>query len=430
MRRIINITLIILTIISSIIVLKLSSLPVICFPDFFVTSTESREKFVLVYDVCIGLILSVMFYFIVDSIPEYIKIRKSKKLIHEYIEQILKYMNLIISVSLSVHNRGGIPHKDIAIKDLKVLNGKVDNAKKEFSYGIEYFNSNNKKRITGEHNYGTLNKIVKSSIKMIQDFLELSQEYEYFYAANVKLVEILKEIESCQIIKSYSYAEENKDDLDCYILFNTDQSMYKFILLYLQLLKQKYHSKYSIVTLDSEDDTKKYRQKRENGEYIKYSIDCQNKRNERYTFYKPFLFVGDSYSSSLVVDKFMLSFPITACELTEEGENELPDMKDTKLIICVVSKETTNMFSKFLSQIDFPVELIIISECDFVRKNHTLEITSDTIKVKERYSYLRSKYLFNKKFLIYKKHPTDSEIDSMIREIEDYMLEDVEFMSI
>lgn len=427
MRRGINIILMVLTIISLIIVLKFSDLPAICFPNLFVTSQESRDTYVLIYDVCLGLILSAMFYFIVDVLPESIKIRKSKKLINIYIEQILNYMNIIISISLSVYNRGDIPLKDIAIKDLKVFNNKFDFSNKEFSYVIEYFDLKSKKRITGAHSYGSLNKIVKSSIKMIQHFLKLTKEYEYFYAANEKLVEILKEIESCPIIKSYAYAEGEKNGTDCYVLFNTDQSIYKLIMLYQQLLKQKYHSKYSIVILDSEDETTKYQQKRENGEFVKFSQDCENKRNERYAIYKPFMFVGDSYSSRLIVDKFQWRFPITAYSITEEGENELPDIKDTKLIICVVSKETTKMFSEFLSSMDFSVDLIIISECDFIRRNYRLEITSDTIAVKERFSYLRSKYLFNKRVLLYKNHPTDSEIDTIVKKIDDYMLDGIEY---
>ena len=61
-------------------------MPVFTFlPDYiksiFITSSSIKEQYSFVYDVSMGIILSALFYFIVDVIPEKIKIHKAKKIL-------------------------------------------------------------------------------------------------------------------------------------------------------------------------------------------------------------------------------------------------------------------------------------------------------------------------------------------------------------
>lgn len=427
MRKIVNIILILLSIISSIMVLKLSYLPVLCFPNFFVTTPEVKDTYSLVYDVCLGLLLSILFYFIVDVIPDCIRIKKSKKLIHSYIEQILQNMNVIISISLAVYNRDNIPLKDIALKDLKIFNDTNTYSNKEFSYLLELFNVKNE-RINGLHQFGTLNKIIKSSIKEIQKNIECTKKYEYLYATNEVMLELLRRIESCGFIKCY--AEKKENDTNCYILSHTDKEMYEFISLYKSLVKQKYHNKYSVITLDDDDETAKYRYKRNNGDFIAYIISCNKKRNERYAHFNPVLITPNSYNSSLVRDKFLRNFPVKTYDINDIDNFKLLVNKSTKLLIVIVSRDTVKVFKKLLSQIDFPIKLFIISECTLLKSHYPLEINSEMISIQKRYSYLSSKYIFNKRVLLHKEHPTDNEIDGIIKEINDYMLDGIEYDNI
>lgn len=429
MRKSVNILLIIVSIISSIVLLKLSSLPVICFPKIFVTTSEARETYSLVYDICLGLLLSTLFHFIVNVIPDYIHIKKSKKIIHSYIEEILKYMNLIISISLKVYKRDNISLKDIALKDLKVINGTNIYSDKEFSYSLDLFNIKNK-HITGFHQYGTLNEIVKSSITEIQKNIEYTKKYEYLYATNEVMLELLRKIESCGLIRCY--AKKAKNDTNCYILCHTDKEMYEFISLYKLLIKQKYHNKYSVITLDSEEETAKYRYQRNNGDFISYSISCTEKRNEKYNYFKPVLITPNSYNSSLVRDKFIKVFPVKTYKINDIDNDKFKLLvhKDTQLLIVIVSRETLKIFTELLRKIDFPIKLFIISECELIKKHYPLKVNSEMIDVQGKYSYLSSRYIFNKRVLFHKEHPTDNEIDNIIKEINDYMLDGVEYDNI
>ena len=426
-RKIINVVLILLSSISLIIVLKLSSLPVLCFPDFFVTTPEIRDAYSLVYDVCLGLLLSILFYFIVDVIPDCIRIKKSKKIINSYIEQILQHMNLIISISLKIYKRDNISLKDIALKDLKFLNNTNTYSNKEFSYSLELFNLKNE-RITGFHEFGTLDKIIKSSIKNIQKNIEYNKKYEYLYATNEVMLELLRKIESCGFIKCY--AEKKENDTNCYILSHTDKEMYEFISLYKSLVKQKYHNKYSVITLDNDDETAKYRHQRNNGDFIAYSISCNKKRNERYSYFNPILITPNSYNSSLVRDKFIRNFPVETYNINDIDNFKPLVNKSTKLLIIIVSRDTVKVLKKLLCQIDFPIKLFIISECTLLKSHYPLEINSEMISIQKRYSYLSSKYIFNKRVLLHKEHPTDNEINDIIKDIDDYMLDGIEYDNI
>lgn len=67
MRKKLNIFLILGSIISLVFALKYSSLPVLNFlprdvADFFITTPEVQQQFVLVYDLAVGFVLSVLFY--------------------------------------------------------------------------------------------------------------------------------------------------------------------------------------------------------------------------------------------------------------------------------------------------------------------------------------------------------------------------------
>lgn len=428
MKKFVNATLILVSIISLIIVLKLSSLPVLCFPNFFVTTLDVRETYYLVYDVCLGLLLSILFYFIVNVIPDCIRIKKSKKLTHLYIEQILREMNLIISISLAVYDRGDIKINDIALKDLTILNGNTNYSKKDISYHITEFN-NKKKKLIGCHSYGNLNSIVKSSINNIKSNIENMKSYEYLYAINENLVEILRRIEVCKFIKSY---EKKQRDATCYELANTHNEMYDFILLYKLLIKQKYHRKYSVIKLDSEEETKEYRKKLENGTYNEFSEDCHQKMMQKYIYYNPVLIIGDSYASKLVAEKFNRTFPVDIYSVSEVyAKNDIiKEQNKFRLVICIVTKETKKMFADILSNIDFPIDLFVINECEFIKRNYKINKLGNNIKLKKTYSYLKSKYILKKKVLLYKEHPKEVVTDSIVLDIRNYMIKDIDYMQV
>ena len=79
MKKVINWILLLGMVISTIVALKYSSLPVPVFvPDrlseFWVSSIEEQQEYVLLYDIAVGFILSALFYFVVDEIKYQIEL--------------------------------------------------------------------------------------------------------------------------------------------------------------------------------------------------------------------------------------------------------------------------------------------------------------------------------------------------------------------
>lgn len=86
MKKVINWILLVGTVISIIVALKYSSLPVPEFiparlSEFWVSSMEEQQEYVLLYDIAVGFILSAWFYFVVEEIPDRVRKHKAKQLI-------------------------------------------------------------------------------------------------------------------------------------------------------------------------------------------------------------------------------------------------------------------------------------------------------------------------------------------------------------
>lgn len=88
------------------------------------------------YDVAVGFILSALFYFIVDEIPELVKISKAKKILSKRVNLLHQHMNVIIKL---ITLNYGIAEDlySLTRKDFLILDGNTSETSKEISYHIE-----------------------------------------------------------------------------------------------------------------------------------------------------------------------------------------------------------------------------------------------------------------------------------------------------
>lgn len=92
MKKFINFVLLLGTIASVVVALKFSALPIAPFiptrwAAFWISSAEEQQKYVLLYDTAVGFIMSALFYFIVDEIPNEVRLHRAKRLIALQINQ-------------------------------------------------------------------------------------------------------------------------------------------------------------------------------------------------------------------------------------------------------------------------------------------------------------------------------------------------------
>ncbi|WP_417066584.1 hypothetical protein, partial [Gemmiger sp.] len=84
MKKFINFVLLLGTIVSVVVALKFSALPIAPFiptrwAAFWISSTEAQQKYVLLYDTAVGFIMSALFYFIVEEIPNEVRLHRAKR---------------------------------------------------------------------------------------------------------------------------------------------------------------------------------------------------------------------------------------------------------------------------------------------------------------------------------------------------------------
>lgn len=121
---------------------------------------EEQQEYILLYDIAVGFILSALFYFVVEEIPDKVRKHRAKQLICVQINHILEYMEQIISTVIAKYGRNG-NLKEVAQKDFLVLDGEMQISMEEISYLTTSYYIKNKKKKTAIHQYGTVNKVIK-----------------------------------------------------------------------------------------------------------------------------------------------------------------------------------------------------------------------------------------------------------------------------
>lgn len=179
MKKIVNSIIALLSFVCLIGAVKLSSLPL--FPlfsekSFWYTSPTARESFSLLYDIFVGFLLSGIFYFFVEVIPEILKLHRGKKLICHYINILLEHMEQIISITRQVFQ---IDADEIYLKDLVQLNGNTAHSHEEVSYSTTIF-YNSGKRKTGIKSGEEFDNIIRSCIATIETQLQNIRRYDSF----------------------------------------------------------------------------------------------------------------------------------------------------------------------------------------------------------------------------------------------------------
>lgn len=341
MRKKIDTLISIFCIISLIIAIKLSSLPSLRFmPEFilnvFESSEEMRNEYALLYDIAIAFIISGLFYFMVDSIPDKIKENRAKKIIGKYVGEVESAMFHIIKTVLFIY---GISEtiEGLGIKDFYLLDSDTGQAEREISYlTIRH----EKKESIRVKNYGTLNIIVKNGIKNILFNIENIRQYEYLYAGNTGFMECVRNIELCSFISNYN----GQKDYTCFLFAGSSRMMGEFVDLYRELKSFKMSNFYIDVDFDSEEETESYRQDRErllglqivarrNAEYAKHA-------NENKTV---FVIFYENITNNSIVKYFKRCLQMEY--VYPDARDKIESIKEYKNVVILTTRITKELLS-------------------------------------------------------------------------------------
>lgn len=372
MRRIINWVLLLGTIISVAIVLKYSALPVPAYiPDewviFWTSSSDDQQKYALLYDIANGFIMSALFYFVIEEIPDKARIHKAKYLISPQINQLAENMEQIITVVIKKYNRN--PNlNELTEKDFFILNGDVQRPLEEISYRTTTYSVKKKKQKIAVHQYGTINALIKDNVNSIQKLLDTIKNYEYFYASDERLVKCIRNIENCALIRCYAKNEESKNDSPCFLFADTSKTMIHFIILYLELLKLNFHTEYTVTMLDSPEETEQYRNDRENGTLVQLAYDIQAKRKNAAASNPVVIISGSKYTTGILISQLKRNFIaeyLTLNDIENIGSDKLDSFK---YIVFIIDSDTRDRIIYFLNTNDISSDILLLSEQTIFKK--------------------------------------------------------------
>ena len=419
MKKIINWFLLIGTIISTGIAIKYSAIPVLSFlPDniaeFWITTTEEQQQYVLIYDLAVGFIMSSLFYFVVEEIPSYVRIRKAKLLLNPHINQLVEKMEQLISAVIAQYGCN-TNLKMLAQKDFLQLDGEKEIAKQEISYlTTTYYKKTNKKK-TAVRAPSTIGTLVKNNLRAILREIEKIKNYEYFYATDENLVECIRNIEGCKLVRFYLKDNGNsQENTPCFIMHGTSTAMAEFVQFYLQLIKLKYHTEYSITEMDTEEETIKYRNDRESGILLQGVLEKQKEHRNLAVANPTVLVHGEKYTSKIIAREITSKIIALQQTINEAKEKDLTGFKYVVLVIDTLSsKEMVNL----IHEAKLPTNIILLTEQKLYFKKYAQKLRNNNVNVITELYFKNAVEICSMQ--VNKEEPSEKSIAEMTRKIED-----------
>ena len=321
-------------------------------------------------------------------------------------------MEQIISVVIAKYNRN--PHlNQLTQKDFLILNGETATTQQEVSYVTTPYLVKSGEKCTGVHSYSTIDKLIKNNLKHIVGQLQTIKNYEFFYAGDDRFVETIRKIENCKLIRSYLPKSDN--DPRCFIMFDSSDSMIEFVQLYLALSKCKFHTKYSITTLDSEEETQQYHADRQNGTFLRKISEINRDRLNR-AIVNPTIFIsGTKYTTDILVSELKRNIAASCISL---GDVQNTDLSNFKYAVFIVDSETREFVIDLLNSNKFTPQIILITEQNIIKRKTTSQIKNDSNQIVAELFFKSAFRIKHIPGLFIKEEPSRKTIETIYKELE------------
>lgn len=388
--------------------IKLSTLPLLpSFSEhsFWFTSAIERESFSLLYDICVGFLLSALFYFLVEVIPEMLKLHRGKRLICNYTNLLIENMEKILSICFQIYK---IDVTKPYLKDLAGLQGNTSYASEEISYLTTIFYNTGKKK-TAVHEPGKFDEIIKSCIAEIEKQLQNIKRFGSFYTSDERFLEVTTRIETCKFISEYK--KDREKPVPCFTFYDANKAVFEFYQLFCKLQKLKIHTEYSKTIVDSPEECKLYKKKRESGEMLVSVMKYQEERALAYMKENPIILCEDSGADCNIITEIQKTIPNT--KIFERSSFNPNCLETSNLIILLTDISAFGLDFKKIREKTFcfcgrvlPLQFFRI----FKQSGN-----NRTIYYKKPFSILGLRF--------YAEHPTPEDIHMLISEIDEYVIE-------
>lgn len=185
-----------------------------------------------------------------------------------------------------------------------------------------------------------------------------------FYAGDVSLVECIRKVEGCDLVRFY-LSDDKKKDSPCFLLHGTSTAMIEFVNLYLELQRRKFHTEYTVTTLDRKEETEKYRNDRESGAFLQYAIDIQSEQYSTALANPTAIISSSKYTTNILVSQ--LKRNLTASYISI-GDVEVDKLKAFKYIVFIVDSDTKDVIINILNTNDITSNILLLTEQRVLKK--------------------------------------------------------------
>lgn len=246
----------------------------------------------VLYDLLMGIILSTIFYFVVDYYPHHRRKLAGYRLIQLPISNVLASMETILSITKSVYAIDG-ELKNFVLRDWKVMFNNDDSISRQF---VLYISSEKNRKCRMRNSYHipapvisprTLNDVVRYELKTIKKNLDEIFTYESYFADDMKLFEYLTKLRNSSLFENYIETYSFNYMSDTYI------HIYEIQVLFFNLSKYNIHYYNRNSIIDTSEKASRYQQKFNSGRSMDEWHSFMKKKSmmmsetDRVTYYKP-----------------------------------------------------------------------------------------------------------------------------------------------
>ena len=343
-----------------------------------------------------------------------IKIARAKRILAARVNSLYKEMNIIVSLIIQIY-RCPKDLYSIAKKDFLILDGDKKTTQKEISYSINIYEGKTKK--TGLKNFGTLDSIIKDCLRKILNEIDYIKKYEYLYATCTEFMEEIRNIEGCGFIRCYRKDKEFPSQ--CFLYGDTSDMLTEFLNSFLRLDKMKFHTEYSIVILDSEDETKAYHDNRESGKYIEDVKKAGDEENKKMIEKRTLVLVDNDYFGQIIWEQLKRNVRADYLNIDAVSINMF---KYYRNVIAIVNTKTFKKIQKLLHEVETPIKVFLIMNNHPLKKNYKRISNNAEVEVVEIFFYKKPRKIWKTDFYINKEEPSEKTIYKFVKDIKSIIL--------
>lgn len=273
---------------------------------------------VLEYDMFMGILLSIIFYFIVDYIPQYSKKKRGFKLIQYQLSAVLSSIQKILNVTKDYYHIEGDLYY-LTSRDWDAMSDERDPTLEQVVINTKS-KKNKKCKIknsyyvpAGSRGPNNIHSIIRSELKTIKTQLDEIFTYESYFVDDVNLFESLTKLKNSKLLELYT------EKYTFNYFSNTYDYMYELQNIYLTLKKQNIHYYDSVSMIDTSKEAKEYLQKYNSNKLMPLWNSFQEQRNKAFSNTTRFIFFKSGQLNEAIASKISKNFEADLLEINSQN---------------------------------------------------------------------------------------------------------------